>query len=177
MANEVGSTANLAAGVKVDPPRPEPDCQGQPAEPDGRRLVLIVEDDPGDRRLIEKGFQDCTEDVDLRFANDGEEALERLMHFRRFPGIEEKRPDLVILDLGIPRLDGRRLLKEIRDDEVLKPLPVVVLTGSRNVGDIDECYRLGANTYLSKPDSVDGYRKIIRTIELYWLRRAELPPS
>ena len=150
---------------------------GRGAEPDRQNEILIVEDDPGDRRLIQRAFESVSSSVELRFAETGEEALEYLLGFRHYPGSGELRPRLVLLDLNVPNLDGRRILREIREDARLHRVPVVVFSGSNSEADVAQCYDLGANSFFTKPDSPDGYRETIRIIESYWLRQAALPPE
>ncbi|MCA9752651.1 MAG: response regulator [Gemmatimonadetes bacterium] len=136
-------------------------------------VILVVEDDLGDRILIERAFEECDNAVQLRFATTGDEAESYLFRFARERG--SLRPALVLLDLNVPGVDGRELLREIRADAVLRPTPVVVFTGSDDTRDVYDAYDLGANSYVRKPDSAAGYRKVVRIFEAYWLRRAELP--
>jgi two-component system response regulator len=139
-----------------------------------RIVILVVDDDPGDCELIARAFEDCRAQVELRFAPDGEAALDYLVVGAR---ARNEHPRLVLLDLDVPKIDGRATLRRIRQDDVLCALPVVVFTASESDVDILECYRCGANSYFTKPADIDGYRKVIRILESYWLRRAELPPD
>ncbi len=150
----------------------QPEAESVPPRP----VVLIVEDDPGDRHLIARAFEDCRESVDVRFVETGEEAIDYLFRFGcyRSPG-GAPRPSLVLLDLGMPDIEGRRILREIREDAVLRATPVVILTGSDDDLEVNRSYELGANSFFQKPDSLAGYRKIIRILEAYWLRQATLP--
>ena len=143
-----------------------------------RPLVLIVEDDPNDADFIRWAFEECRGQVELRFVDDGEEALEYLAASKGPSDAERRtRPCLILLDLRIPKGGGFQLLRIIRDDVVLRTIPVVIFTGSDTESDVARAYELGANSYFTKPDTMDGYRNIIRIIEAYWLRKAELPPS
>ncbi len=142
-----------------------------------RPIVLVVEDDPDDRDFIAWAFTECESPVELRWAEDGEQALVALSACRAT--IEEPRPNrpaLILLDLEMPGLGGRETLAAIRRDLSLRTIPVIVFTGSGDGLDITRCYELGANSYFTKPNSMEGYRNIIRILETYWLRKAELPP-
>jgi two-component system response regulator len=143
---------------------------------DGSRriVVLVVDDDQGDCELISRAFDDCGAQVDLRFAPDGEAAIEYLANCRRG---HQERPRLVLLDLNVPKMDGKATLRLIRDDPAFKALPVIVFTASEREADVLKCYQYGANSYFTKPTDLGGYRKVIRILESYWLRRAELPPD
>ena len=136
-------------------------------------VVLLVEDDPGDQELTRRALGERGGEIDLRVVSDGEEALEYLKHV---PGDDEESdcppPDLILLDLNMPKFDGREILKYVRRQPDLKLIPVVVLTTSRNERDVRECYELGCNTFVSKPDSVEEFMDSIGLIGMYWLRIA-----
>lgn len=153
----------------------ETDRKGVTAE---RIVILVVEDDPADRNLIRRAFEDCQDEVELRFAHDGEQAIDYLFRFRPYSSRHHApRPRLIVLDLNVPRMDGKRIIHEIRQDPVLRVIPIVVLTGSEDDADVLRAYELGANSYFTKPSSMDGYRKVVRMLDAYWLRRVALPPS
>lgn len=159
-----------------------PDTLEQPRatvrDEDRRVVILIVEDDPADRNLIRRAFEDCPDEVELRFAHDGEQAIDYLFRFRPYSSRHHApRPRLIVLDLNVPRMDGRQIIREIRQDAVLRVIPIVVLTGSDSDEDVLQAYELGANSYFTKPQSMEGYRKVIRMLDTYWLRRVELPPA
>ena len=147
---------------------------------DGVRLrptVLVVEDNPEDRDLIAWAFEECAGRVDLHWVEDGEQALEYLAGCcTGANGAGRPRPALVILDLDLPKLGGVETLQAMRADLALRTIPVVVFTGSGESRDITRCYELGANSYFTKPISMEGYRTVIRMLETYWLRKVELPP-
>jgi two-component system response regulator len=144
----------------------------------GQIVVLVVEDDPEDRELIRRGFEECLSDIGLKFIKDGEEAHDYLFRFGRYrERSESPRPRLILLDLYMPRMPGETLLRDVRNDPVLRTIPIVVFTGSEDESDVLRAYDLGANSYFTKPSTIDGYRKVIRILESYWLRRAELPPT
>ena len=146
------------------------------SDPRHRVTILVAEDDPDDRLLIEQAFGERSEAGDLEFLGDGEELMARL-HGRggftdraRFP-----RPGLLLLDLNLPRKDGRAALAEIKSDPGLRALPVVVLTTSRDEEDVLRSYRLGANSYITKPSTFSELVSAVDSLSTYWLRVVELP--
>lgn len=130
-------------------------------------LVLVVEDDPDDRDFIGWAFEEAGGPVSLQWAATGEDALDRL-HL----GPPGSRPTLILLDLNLPGRGGLATLAAIRRDFSLRTIPVVVFTGSGRDADIKRCYELGANSYFTKPATMEGYRSIIRILETYWLKAA-----
>ncbi len=135
--------------------------------------VLLVEDNPGDVRLIREAFRDDGVGHTLHVVTDGVEALDYV--FRRNAFVNEPRPDLIILDLNIPRKDGAAILEELQTDEDLRVIPVVVLTSSRSDADVERAYRLGANGYLTKPVDPEEFIELIRSLVRYWLSTVSLP--
>jgi chemotaxis family two-component system response regulator Rcp1 len=135
--------------------------------------VLLVEDSPGDVRLTKEAFEAANVAVHLNVAADGVEA----MAFLRREGIHANapRPDLTLLDLNMPRMDGRQVLAEIKKDEKLKTLPIVILTTSDSEGDIVKSYQLHANCYLCKPVQLSEFESLVKSINDFWLMRAKLP--
>ncbi len=131
--------------------------------------VLLVEDDPGDVLLIREAFEDHKLNNTLLVANDGVEALELL----RDAGTD--RPDLVLLDLNLPRKDGREVLREIKDDDALRSIPVVVLTTSDAEEDILRSYDLHANAYVTKPVDFDRFIDVVRQIDDFFVSVVKLP--
>jgi two-component system response regulator len=165
---EPGTEAAPAVGARLQPVRRET----------GRRpTVLVIEDDPDDRDMIGWAFEECRDHVELRFVEDGREALDYLYRFGRYQCRDDApRPSMILLDLTLPRISGEEILIEIRRDVDLRRIPVIVFTRSTRDADVIRCYDLGANAYMAKPDSMDGYLNAIRILEAYWLRKAELPP-
>jgi two-component system, chemotaxis family, response regulator Rcp1 len=135
--------------------------------------VLLVEDSPGDVRLTKEAFEAANVAVHLNVASDGVEA----MAFLRREGVyaNAPRPDLTLLDLNMPRMDGREVLAEIKKDEKLKTLPIVILTTSDSEGDIVKSYQLHANCYLCKPVQLTAFESLVKSINDFWLTRAKLP--
>ena len=139
------------------------------------REVLLVEDSPGDVRLTQEAFRDAGDPVNLHVASDGVEA----MTFLRHEGIyrDAPRPDFILLDLNMPRMDGRQVLSEIKNDPALKSIPTIILTTSDAEADIVKSYQLQANCYLSKPVQLDAFESLVKGITEFWLKKAKLPPN
>jgi CheY-like chemotaxis protein len=135
--------------------------------------MLLVEDNPGDVRLIVEGLRDRTVRHNLHVVHDGVEALEFLRRKGRF--VDAVRPDLILLDLNLPRMDGREVLGEVKSDPDLKTIPVVVLTTSRAEQDILQSYQLHANCYVTKPVDLEEFLEVIKSIEEFWLTTVTLP--
>jgi two-component system, chemotaxis family, response regulator Rcp1 len=141
----------------------------------GRPLeILLVEDNPADVRLTEEAFREGKIHNTLVVARDGVEAMDFL--HRRGKYADAVRPDLILLDLNLPRKDGREVLAEIKADPDLRRIPVVVLTTSRAEMDIVRSYNLHANCYVVKPVDLDQFIGIIQSIESFWLTAVMLPP-
>ena len=138
--------------------------------------LLLIEDDPEDVEITRRALQEARVLNPLYVVRDGEEALEFLRHTGRYSNpAEAPRPGLILLDLNLPRLDGREVLKQIKADPGLRRIPVVVLTTSNQQADISECYNHGANTYVTKPVEFDKFLQAIITVGQYWLCIAEIP--
>jgi two-component system, chemotaxis family, response regulator Rcp1 len=135
--------------------------------------VLLVEDSPGDVRLTREAFRDVNAAVHLHVVSDGVEAMAFLR--REWPYADAPRPDLTLLDLNLPRMDGREVLAHIKGDGLLKTIPIVVLTTSDAKADIAATYRLQANCYLTKPTQFDEFASLVRSINDFWLTLARLP--
>ena len=134
--------------------------------------ILLVEDNPGDVRLIREAFNDARIRTDLHVVEDGERALT----FLRAEGVPDMpRPDLILLDLNLPRKDGREVLTEIKSDERLRRIPVVILSASHAEEDISRAYDLRANCYVAKPLHFDRFIEAVRSIEAFWLTAVKLP--
>lgn len=132
--------------------------------------ILLVEDNPADVRLAQEAFKDARVPNRLHVARDGVEALSML---RDATGAVP-RPDLILLDLNLPRKDGREVLQDIKQDEALRHIPVVVLSTSQSEQDIARSYRLGANAFVTKPVDIDRFFQVIRSLEQFWLDAARL---
>jgi len=135
--------------------------------------ILLVEDSKGDVGLIEEVFEDAKIRNNLHVVEDGEEAILYLRGEGQFSGVP--RPDIILLDLNLPKKDGREVLEEIKNDEDLKNIPVVVLTTSKAEGDILKSYNLHANAYVTKPVDFDQFMKVVKSIEDFWLEVVKLP--
>ena len=135
--------------------------------------VLLVEDSPGDVRLTREAFRDANLSVRLHVVNDGVEAMAFL---RKEAGHKEgPRPDLILLDLNLPRMDGREVLALIKSDEGLKNIPTIILTTSDAEADIVQSYELQANAFLSKPVRLEDFEALVMTISDFWLSKVKLP--
>ena len=137
--------------------------------------VLLVEDSPGDVRLTQEAFRDANQAVHLHVAVDGVEA----MAFLRKEGehANAPRPDLILLDLNLPKMDGREVLAHIKEDATLKTIPTVILTTSDAEADIVKSYQLQANCYLTKPVQLDSFEALVKSINDFWLTKVKLPPQ
>ena len=141
---------------------------------DGRPVhVLLVEDSPGDVRLTQEAFRDADETIQLHVATEGAEA----MAFLRREGVYEHvpRPDFIILDLNLPKMDGREVLTQIKADKGLKTIPTVILTTSDANSDILRSYQLQANCYLCKPVQLDAFEILVKSINDFWMNHVKLP--
>jgi two-component system, chemotaxis family, response regulator Rcp1 len=144
--------------------------------PSGRPIeILLVEDNPGDVRLTIEGLNEGKVRNNLSVAKDGVEALAFLRREGQFSSAV--RPDLILLDLNLPRKDGREVLSEIKADPDLKTIPVVVLTTSRAEQDVLNSYQLQANCYITKPVDLEQFITVVRSIEDFWLTIVTLPTS
>lgn len=135
--------------------------------------VLLVEDSPGDVRLTKEAFRDANRSVRLHVAFDGVEAMAFLRH--QGGHSSAPRPDLILLDLNLPKMDGREVLARIKEDESLKTIPTIILTTSEAEADIAKSYQLQANCYLSKPVQLDQFETLVKSINDFWLTKVKLP--
>jgi chemotaxis family two-component system response regulator Rcp1 len=135
--------------------------------------VLLVEDSPGDVRLTREAFRDANQSIHLHVVADGVEA----MGFLRREGVHSNapRPDLILLDLNPPKMDGRQVLALIKADPTLKTIPTVVLTTSELEADVASSYQLQVNCYLSKPGQWDAFATLVKSVIDFWLTKAKLP--
>jgi len=135
--------------------------------------ILLVEDNPGDVRLTKEGFKEGKVINNLYVAEDGEEAM-AFLH-REEPYQEMPRPDIILLDLNLPKKDGREVLEEIKSDPDLRRIPVIILTTSKAEEDILKTYNLHANCYITKPVNLEDFILITKSIESFWLSIVKLP--
>jgi len=135
--------------------------------------VLLVEDSPGDVRLTREAFRETNGSVTLHVASDGVEA----MSFLRREGTHaaSPRPDFILLDLNLPRMDGREVLLHIKEDPSLRTIPTIILTTSEADADVLKSYELNANAYLKKPVTLEAFEALVRSINDFWLTKVMLP--
>lgn len=137
--------------------------------------ILLVEDNPGDIRLIKEILKETKIQNNIQVAMDGEAALKLLFNLDSLN--TAPRPDLILLDLNLPKIDGRELLSEIKDSDDLKSIPVVILTTSTAEEDIIETYKNHANSYITKPVDLDHFIRVVESIKDFWLSIVKLPRS
>ncbi len=142
---------------------------GQPIE------ILLVEDNPGDARLAMESLKDAKVNNNLYWVQDGVQAMVFLRRQGEYS--EAPRPDVVLLDLNLPKKDGREVLAEIKTDEDLRSIPVVILTVSSDERDVLETYNLHANCFITKPIDLDQFIEVVKSIEDFWLTIVKLPPG
>ncbi|MEV0002838.1 response regulator [Micromonospora sp. NPDC050980] len=144
---------------------------GQPSPNPVR--ILVVDDDPGDVLMIEEALEDSDVEKVIDVVADGEEAMEFLRREGRH--VEAQRPDVILLDLNMPRMDGRQVLGEVKQDENLRTIPIVVLTTSNADTDVVSSYTLQANAYVTKPIDLDDFNDVVRRIDEFFGRVVVLP--
>jgi len=137
--------------------------------------ILLVEDSPGDVRLTQEALRDSNLDLHLHVAIDGVEAMEFLR--REGTHAHAPRPDLILLDLNLPKMDGREVLTRIKADDGLKTIPTIILTTSEAEVDIARSYQLQANCYLSKPVQLDEFEGLVKSVSDFWFAKVKLPPA
>jgi CheY-like chemotaxis protein len=137
--------------------------------------ILLIEDNPGDVRLTKEALRDSKVINNLSVVSDGVQALEFLRREGRYA--DAVRPDVILLDLNLPRKDGREVLEEIKADPDLKRIPVVVITSSSSEEDVLRSYNLHANCYISKPVDLEQFIAVVRSIEDFWMGIVKLPPK
>jgi len=135
--------------------------------------ILLIEDSPGDVRLTREAFRDAKVHMNLHVASDGVEAMAFLS--REGKHADSPRPDLILLDLNLPKKNGREVLEEIKKSPVLKSIPVVILTTSASEADILRSYLLHANCYITKPVDLEGFLNVVKSIDSFWLSVVKLP--
>ncbi len=140
--------------------------------------ILLVEDDRGDQELTRRALGEGKIRNDLRIVEDGEEALAYLFRRGKYKDpTASPRPDLLLLDLNLPRVDGREVLEQIRADSKLRRMAVVVLTTSRQEEDVLRSYELGCNSFITKPVDMNQFMQVIQALERYWFQIVVLPPK
>ena len=138
--------------------------------------ILMADDDPDDCLLVKKAFKTSKLCNDLRFVNDGEDLMDYLYRRGKYKEPDQApRPGIILLDLNMPKKDGREALKEIKADATLREIPIVVLTTSKDEEDILRSYNLGANSYITKPVTFEGLVEVIKSLGKYWFEIVELP--
>lgn len=141
-------------------------------------LILMAEDDSDDRLLVKDALTECAWQGDIRFVENGEELLDYLLRRGKYAGAGlAPRPGLILLDLNMPRKDGREALREIKADTELRRIPVVVLTTSKADTDIEGLYNLGANSFISKPIQFEALVNVMKVLGQYWFQTVELPAA
>ena len=139
-------------------------------------MILLVEDNPDDVELTLRAFEKHNLVNEITVARDGEEALDIIFQ-RKEEYVERARPDLILLDLNLPKVGGLEILQRIKGDPKKKLIPVIVLTSSMEEKDLVESYRLGVNSYLRKPVDFDKFTEVVRQVGMYWLLLNEPPPK
>ena len=137
--------------------------------------ILLVEDNAGDSRLVIEAFRDSETLNNLHTVDDGEEAMSFLLQEGKYA--DAPRPDLILLDLNLPKKDGREVLAEIKGDSELRRIPVVIMTISSDEEDILNTYNLHVNSYITKPVDLDNFMNMFKSVEEFWLRVVKLPSS
>ena len=135
--------------------------------------ILLVEDNPDDVDLTAEAFRDLTRSTRLNVVENGSDAMAYLRGEAAFR--TARRPDLILLDLNLPGRSGHEVLREIKSDPALRAIPLIVLTSSSSPSDVQRSYDLAANCYITKPPGLDGFERIVRQIEQFWLLTASLP--
>lgn len=138
--------------------------------------ILVADDDPDDRLMISEAWEESRLVNDIRFVEDGEELIEYLLHKGKYTNLSDSpRPGLILLDLNMPKKDGREALKEIKADPSLRQIPIVVLTTSKAEEDIFRTYDLGVNSFITKPVSFDALVSLMKSLSEYWFEIVRLP--
>jgi len=137
--------------------------------------ILLVEDNPGDERLTREALKEGKVYSNLHWVKDGVEAMEFLRRQGKYQDVP--RPDIILLDLNLPKKDGREVLQDIKNDHELKRIPVVVLTTSKAEEDVLRTYNLHANCYVTKPVDLEKFIVVVKSIDVFWLTVVTLPPN
>jgi CheY-like chemotaxis protein len=136
--------------------------------------ILLVEDNPGDVELIVESFKECKISHDIDIVNDGQEAMDFLTKKGRYE--QSQRPNIILLDLNLPKKNGDQVLCEIKNDKQLKRIPVIILTSSAREEDITKVYNNHANCYVRKPIDLNNFLSLVKKVEEFWFTVVELPP-
>ncbi|MCF6241076.1 MAG: response regulator [Bacteroidales bacterium] len=140
--------------------------------------VLLVEDNPADQQLTIRAFKKGRVNINLQIANDGVEAMEYLTGEGKYADRKSyPLPDLILLDINMPRMDGKQVLREIKTDHHLKIIPVIMLTTSDQEKDITDSYNLGVNAYISKPVRINDFMDVVQKLEDFWFSLNKVPPK
>jgi CheY-like chemotaxis protein len=140
--------------------------------------IVLAEDDPDDRLLARDALAEAKVDSTIHFVEDGEALLDYLLRKGKYADMaNQPLPSLIVLDLNMPRKDGREALREIRANPLLRRIPIVILTTSRSEEDIQRSYDMGANSYIAKPVSFDKLVEVMRILRQYWLEVVAMPPG
>lgn len=140
-------------------------------------VILLVEDDPGDQELTRRALKEGILITDLHVVSDGQEALDYLQRRAEYANPSASpRPDLILLDLNMPRMDGREVLRHVRKDPDIAHIPIVVLTTSEQEQDILQSYKIGCNSFITKPVYFDNFIRAVQQLDRYWLELVTLPP-
>lgn len=138
-------------------------------------FILVAEDDSDDRFLLQTAFKERGYNDNLEFVENGVELFDFLENIQDKKNQHNTYPYFILLDLNMPKKDGREVLKEIKQHPVFKKIPIIVFTTTKNENEIKRCYELGANTYVVKPVSFDGLLKVLDDIRAYWFNTAAIP--
>ena len=138
-------------------------------------FILIAEDDSDDRFLLQTAFNDKGYNDRVEFVENGVELIDYLGNIRDKKNDQDTYPYFILLDLNMPKKDGREVLKEIKQHPVFKKIPIIVFTTTKNESEIKRCYELGANTYVVKPVSFEGLLRVLDDIRAYWFNTAAIP--
>jgi CheY-like chemotaxis protein len=140
-------------------------------------VVLLAEDSPAEQRLAQRALDEAQLQCDLRIVSDGKEVMDYLLRRGAYTDAQHApRPDLILLDLNMPKLDGRQVLQQAKSNPQLETIPIVVLTTSTQEQDILQSYHLGCNSYIKKPVDVHKFIDVMRHLGLYWMQLVQLPP-
>jgi CheY-like chemotaxis protein len=140
-----------------------------------KAMVLMADDDPDDRYLLKTAFEENDIDCELRFVEDGTEVFDFLRREGKFASEEHRLPNLILLDLNMPKKNGKQVLEEIKALPDYHHIPVVIFTTSKSPDDVLTLYRMGASSFISKPSTFDGLSEIVRSIGGYWVDTVILP--
>ena len=169
--------ANVAMEEKVTAPNSEPGTvAARRSKPGQRGVILLVEDDHGDQLLTCEALSESALAQKIVVVSDGEEALEYLSRTGRYSEATTLRPDLILLDLNMPKINGRQLAAKLKSDPDFKTIPIVVLSTSDYHDDVSHCYKIGVNSYVHKPTNYNDFVATINAVEHYWLRVVQASP-